>query len=356
MEIIYTKDSEWLRKWDAFILAEDKASHLMLSTWNASFASYGFDYEICIAHEDGKIYGGFAAVIAKVVLYDFYIVPYGPIMTQSKIAHLNDLISKVPERAKHYKCCYCQISLPVSDVPNGHAYNDLPVLPVLGGAKSGHRFKHVYSSNGLNWVDVRKAQNEEELLEGFKSSVRRSIRSSLRKDLEARLLETEEDIRLGYELCLENARLNHYSLREWSSFRETLLAMIAGKSAKFIAVYKDGNLKGASLIITGGNYDTYILGGTKKEKPDLLVGHFIHWEGIRLAFHNNLSGYNISLGGPKSVVDFKSSFTDAQILFTDSKYHWVLKPAHFGWYQFFEKHLKPHKKILLKVLSLIRRK
>ena len=130
--------------------------------------------------------------------------------------------------------------------------------------------------------------------------------------------------------------------------------MIFDQRAKFIGAFKDGNLKGAALTIESGNYNTYILGGTKKEKPDLLVGHFLHWEAIKYSFSKNLSGYNISLGGSKGVVDFKNSYADEQIFFENSKYHWILKPTFFSLFIFFEKHLNLHKKQVSMVLSMLK--
>ncbi|HMI08019.1 MAG TPA: GNAT family N-acetyltransferase [Flavobacterium sp.] len=355
MEIIYTKDPQQLEKWDAYILKEDKGSHLMLSGWLQSFRSYGFDYEVAICFENDRIVGGFGAVIAKALWFKFFTVPYGPIVSEGYENHLDELISKVPERAKHYNCCYCHITLPFSETSNAHVYNKLPELPVLKDVKEGHRFTYVYSSNGLNWVDFKSAPDEETLLESFRASVRRYIRSSQRKDLEVRFLGNESDIKAGYELCLENARNNNYALRDWLSFKPTLTGMIADKKAKFMAAYKDGTLKGAALLVGAGNYNTYILGGTTKEKPDLLVGHFLHWEAIKLSFNENLRGYNISLGGSAGVVNLKNSYADAQIMFTNSKYHWILKPGYFRLYRFFEKKLKPHKKVLSKILALLKR-
>ncbi|GEP50346.1 hypothetical protein FNO01nite_10180 [Flavobacterium noncentrifugens] len=353
MEIINTKDAEWLKKWDAFILSENRGSHLLLTDWVKSFRSYGFDYEMAIFVENGIIRGGFAAIIAKVAMFRFYIVPYGPIVTKDFEYLLDDMIAHVKVRAKTYKSCYCHITLPHSDLLNSHLYHDLPALPSVSNAKEGHLFKYVYSSNGLNWVGLKQFEDEESLLNNFRPSVRRYIRSSLRKELQEKFLTQHDEVKRGYDLCLENARKHQYSLRSWEAFKETLLAMIQDGTAKFIGAFQGEDLKGAALVIRAGNYNTYILGGTKKEKPDVLAGHFLHWKAIEMSFRENLSGYNISLGGSKGVVDLKNSYAEAQLYFTDSKYHWVLKPAVFKAYLFFEKHLKPHKKIISKVLSTL---
>ncbi|RZJ24585.1 MAG: hypothetical protein EOO48_14370, partial [Flavobacterium sp.] len=228
MEILFTKDAHWLQKWDAFILTEDKGSHLLLSDWISSYQAYGFDSEFCLMVEDGKIIGGYAAVVAKAVFFKFYIVPYGPIVTEGFEHLLDDLIAAVPNRGKLYGACYSHIALPLSDDnSNKHIYSSVPELQSLADSKPGHLFKFVYSSSGLNWVPLSGFENEEALLESFKSSVRRDIRSSVRKELSAKFLKTESEVKAGYQLCLQNATKNGYALRDWESFRSTLMALIS---------------------------------------------------------------------------------------------------------------------------------
>ncbi len=355
MELLFTKDVEWLKKWDAYILKENRGSHLLLSDWNKSFHSYGFDFEVCICLEDTKIVGGFVAVIAKAFVFKFYIVPFGPIVSSGYENQLDTLISNVSYRAKKYYCCYCHITLPYSTIVNAHVFNNLPELPALKNAKEGHFFKFVYSSNGLNWVDFNNATDEESLINCFKVNMRRNIRSSERKELELKYLITEDELKLGYDLCLENAKNNNYSLREWSSFKETLKNMVANGSAKFLGAFHGNIIKGATFIIKSGNYYTYILGGTVKEKPDLLAGHFLQWQAIKLSFVEGLSGYNISLGGSSGVVQLKNNYADKQLIFEKSKYHWVLKPNYFKVYLLLEKKLKSNRKIVSRILSTLKK-
>ncbi len=348
MELIFTKEPELLKKWDVFVAHEDKASHLMLSEWIKSFASYGFDYEFCLVMESGAIIGGYAAVIAKALVFRFYIVPYGPILSSGSKDDFSKLLASVPGRAKNFNACYCHVTLPVSMTENRHVFS--APIPVAG-AKNGHRFKYVYSSSGLNWIDLESFSDEESLLHSLKSYVRRNIRSSLRSGLELNLISENAEVEKAYKFILQNAQLNRYSLRDWNSFGPTILKMIGDGSATFLGAYKDGILKGAILIITAGNYTTNILGETVKEKPDLRVGYFLHWHAIRISFERKLSGYNISLGGSKGVTDFKDSFASYQILFENSKFHWVLKPAQFNFFLFIEKFIKPYKKSISKLLS-----
>ncbi|HEY6142796.1 MAG TPA: GNAT family N-acetyltransferase [Flavobacterium sp.] len=354
MEIIYIKDKDWLKKWDDFIITEDRGSHLLLSDWVKSFQSYGFDYEFVICVEEGIIRGGYAAIIAKVLVFKFYIVPFGPIITKGYEEKLNELIATVPNRAKYYNSCYCHITLPFLPVSNAHIYTDLPKLSVLNTAKDGHFFRYVYSSNGFNWIDL-KGIDEESKIMTLKPAVRRNIRNSYRKGLVLEDMNTKEKLEEGYHLFIENSKLAHYSIRDWDDIKTSLFGLLEKDVLKMLGAYKDGELKGAILLVKSGGYFTYILGGSKKEVPDLRTGDFLQWEAVKLSLESGFDGYNISLGGSKGVVEFKNSFNTEQIEFENSKYHWVLKPTFFRLFLFFEKNMKPYKKQIAKILSQLKK-
>jgi lipid II:glycine glycyltransferase (peptidoglycan interpeptide bridge formation enzyme) len=354
MEIVYTKDPAMLAAWDAFVFNEDKASHLILSDWVLSYKSYGFDSDFCLALADGKVIGGFAAVVAKAMMFKFYIVPYGPIVSAGHEQELEPLIAAVQERAKHFNASYCHITLPVSNADNSHVYRQLPSLRVLEDAKPGHLFRYVYSSSGLNWIDLRGFDEESKIMT-LKPAVRRNIRNSYRKDLAFAVLDSYEKLEEGYRLFIENSRAAGYSIRSWDEIRESLFALLDKNAIKMLAAYKNGEIKGAILLVKAGNYYTYILGGSKKEVPDLRTGDFLQWEAVKLSLAEGLDGYNISLGGSKGVVEFKNSFGTEQLLFEGSKYHWVLRPALFNTYVFLDKHMKPYKKQIAGLLAKFRR-
>ena len=73
IKLISSNDKEWLEKWDDFVIKENVSSHLMLSDWNKSFESYGFDFEVVVLLDGSSIIGGFSAVIAKALFFKFYI-------------------------------------------------------------------------------------------------------------------------------------------------------------------------------------------------------------------------------------------------------------------------------------------
>ena len=356
MEVFFTKEPIWLEKWDTFLNSNDVGSHLQLSDWLQSYASYGFDFEVCICTEKNEIVGGFGAVIAKMAFFKFYIVSYGPIVINDAEL-LNDLILKVYHRANKLKACYCQINMPFTQNKDlfNNLYHQNLVLNSVTSFKEGQLFKYIFPLNGLNWLDLKHYDEPEMLLLDFKSTVRRDIRSAIRKGLEVKFLTNENEIKKAYDLCLENASRANYSIRDWNGFKETIFKLIDKGNAKFIAAYKDDDIKGAILLLKSGGFYTYILGGTKKEKPDLLVGHLLQWEAIKLSIYEKCRGYNISLGGSKGVKEFKSSFNTEAILFENGKYYKVINSFLFSFFIFTNNYLKSYKSKFAKVLAFFKK-
>lgn len=343
----FTKEPKWLDRWDTYLQQTPQGSYILLSDWVKSYASYGFDNELCLFVKNDTIVGGFNAVVAKVAFFKFYIVPYGPIATDNDSAILNVLVAKVAQRAAEIKACYCQINLPfLSDETDISALQDF---------QSGQLFKYVFALNGLNWIDLKNYSEAEALLLDFKSSVRRDIRSSIRKGLSVAFLSDENEIKKAYDLCVANASERNYAIRDWKDVQESILNLIEKNYAKFIVAYKDGEMKGAIFIVKAGNYYNYLFGGTKKEKPDLLVGHFLQWEALKLSLEEHRIGYNISLGGSQGVIAFKNSFNATEVLFQNSKHYKVINSFLFSFFLYFEKYIKPYKKTIAKVLSYLKK-
>ena len=151
MKSFFTKDNNWLKKWDAFLKTENRGNHLLYSDWLSSYKSYGFDFEVfIIINENEKIIGGFGAVIAKTLMFKFYIVPVGPIFTIGNESENDFALEKLKIRAKELNCCYCQFSFPHSNENTGFKHFFSTNNINLNDYKSGNLFKYVYSPKGVN--------------------------------------------------------------------------------------------------------------------------------------------------------------------------------------------------------------
>ncbi len=334
MELLYTKEVAWLNKWDNYLMTNDLGCHLLYSDWLKSYTKYGFDFEILILKSKDKIIGGFGAVIAKSLFFKFYIIPHGPIVSLGYEKELDKIIASFVDRAKKLNCCYVQYSLPLSNdaLIEKQTYSPEVLQLINNLGKKGNLFKYVYSSYGINWVDCNSTNSHEELLLQFSSQVRRNINLSYRNNPIIEFASSEKECRSAYSLIEENAKEGRYAVRSFNDFKDTILEMVTKKSAFLMTANVGNEIKGCAFFVKSGNHFTYISGGTKKEKPDMKIGYLLHWEIIKKSFQSGFSGYNISMGGSKGVVEFKAKFNTKALLFEAPHYHVILSPLLFKIY------------------------
>lgn len=347
MNIFFTNDPVWIEKWNQFHISNDRGSHLQLSHWLNSYSSYGFKYEICIVEEKGELIGGFGAVIAKFLFFKFYIVSMGPIVTSNDDALLDVLINKLKKRAIALGCCYAHINLPIFNplsVASSHGLDGIKKLDSLQDAIAGIKFKFVYTPDGLNWVDFNKYETDDDFLDSLKSNVRRDIRAAARKGLEFKMITDEDGLKEVYDFFKLNSEASNYPIRSWEDFNSTIFQLMKGYKTIFFAAYLNGVVKGSLMLVWGGNYFTYMLGASSKEKPDLLTGEFLQWEAIKYSRKIKASGYNISLGGSKGVLNFKRKFSTGQEYFQNGQYHWIFNPFMFKFYLYLDTFFRKNKK------------
>ncbi|TXD81685.1 GNAT family N-acetyltransferase [Subsaximicrobium wynnwilliamsii] len=353
MDFFFTKDKEWLDKWDAYVAVNPRASHLILSDWLKSYLSYGFDYEVGIALEDDIIIGGFGVVIPKVLFFKFYIIPHGPIVTRGYEANLETILGQIRARAKWLNCCYVQVSLPISNnfkIKN-HVYSSAEVQNTYHKFKRGKLFDYVYCSYGLNWVDFSNYLKPDDYLESLSPKVRRNIRLPYRKNTQVTYANHIAEIKNGYALIEDNAKEAGYDIRSFDDLKDVILNLIKGHQAFFINIYVDGVIKASAFFIIAAGHLTNIMGGVTKEKPDIKLGYMLQWEAVKRSFELGFIGYNISMGGSQGVKDFKARFGTEAITYENPHFYSVIRPAVFGIFITIEKYIKPYKRKISSLLS-----
>lgn len=354
---IFTKEEAWLKKWDQFVAEHPKGSHLVFSDWLKSYTSYGFDYELGLVLEENRIIGGYGVVIPKFLFFKFYIIPHGPIYLEGYANHLKAHVLEIKNHAKQMGACYLQMSFPVS----AHKKVDKQTYDVIYtnsltevNFKPGKLFNYVYTSYGLNWVDLSGYQNADAYLEQLTPKVRRNIRMGYNKFATFKFLTEMGDLEQGYEVILENANQGGYSVRSFSEFKTTMFQLISKNRAYFIVCEVDGKIKAAAFVVKASGYLTNIMGGVLRDKPDIKLGYMLQWEIIKKSFECDYMGYNISMGGSQGVQEFKAKFGAEAIVYQNPHYHLILKPTHFKLYKLFDTKFKPYKHHISQLLSRLK--
>src|SRR6478672_3520913 len=155
MNFFFSKNQDWLDRWDAFLQHTERGLYNQLSDWIKSYEVYGFDYNFLIAVEGDAIVGGCGIVIAKFSVFKFFTVPSGPVLDVGYENTLDEFLNHLQTEAKKTGCCYFQLSLP-SCGSNFHHYclDAISTKSSYFSGKVGVAFKYVIPLQGMRLVDL----------------------------------------------------------------------------------------------------------------------------------------------------------------------------------------------------------
>jgi len=357
MNFFFTKDQNWLDKWDAFLQETERGLYNQLSDWIKSYEVYGFDYNFLIATENDKIIGGCGIVIAKFSFFKFFTVPCGPVIAVGFENRVDEFIIQLKNEAQKTACCYFQISLPYcKDDLNFHNYNleKIANSSIYYSGNEGVLFKYVIPLQGMRIVDVTADNPYQTVLSKYSSNNKRNLNKTKQLNLEFKLVTSNAEIEEAYHCFVLNANEKGYPLRSYQSISKTLRAYIDKDFAKMACCFLDGKIIGALYLLKCGNRLIYINGGVLKEFQQLNISNFLHDKMIQFSIDEGFKSYDLSVGGSKGVVKFKESFGSQLYLFVSTR-HWVLKPFRFKMFLFVEKYLKPYKSKIAGILIVLKK-
>jgi lipid II:glycine glycyltransferase (peptidoglycan interpeptide bridge formation enzyme) len=357
---IVTNEEYWCSLWDKFLGNNKKGHYLQLSDWLKSYQAYGFDWFLILnISSDDKINGGVGCIFINILGFKILICPAGPIIKddENEIV-LIQYIDRFKKEGVERNCIFAQINLLSSDSLSIHT--NLPLKDKLDGFIFGTVINEISIIDKLRLVDLspfyllKKEEFEEEIFKTYPTKKRTNIRRSLRNNLELRYATTENEIHEAYK-CFENTALEEgYTIRSWKDIRPSIINEINQGFAFMLTAHLENNIKGAVLLINTGQRLTYMMGGTKKEKPDIMVGTFLHWHAILLTKELNYCSYDMSPGGSKGVIEFKKSFNAYNINISTPGY-WILNRFKFKIFVLIYKYIRPYKNLISRILSKIKK-
>lgn len=356
MKYLFTKEQQWLDRWDEFLSRSNRGLYNQLSDWIQSYEVYGFDYKVFLLIENDTIVGGCGIVIAKLSFFKFYIVPSGPVLEKAFENQTDFIIQQLKEDATQMGCCYFQISIPllqnepmVYDYSLSHISDD----SIYFSGNEGTKFKFVIPLHGYRLV-LLEGLTYESVYSTFSKNTKRNIAKAKKEGFTFRFVSTEAEIRAAYSCFEQNAKEKGYPLRSYTSMQTTLSKYINKNLAKMGCCYLDGVLVGALYVMQTGNRLTYINGGVLKAYQKLPVSHFMHNYLIEYSITHGYKSYDISVGGSAGVVQFKEGFGTDLYEFVTTR-HWVLRPFIFQMYTLVEQKLKKRKTQVAQLLLKLKK-
>jgi lipid II:glycine glycyltransferase (peptidoglycan interpeptide bridge formation enzyme) len=357
IEWIWTREQAWRDKWDAFNNSTTRGHYLQLTDWLKSYSEFGFGLEMLIGHENGDIKIGMGVVKAKFSFFKFYVVNCGPIVREGYEEHIEESYKLFLDKSKKEGACYCHINSPIvleEFKQWGFTKSALQSDSIFYTGRLKTPFQFVISVNGFRMVDLA-GKDKESYLNALDRNKRRDIKIAEKKGVELKIAETEDDIRTSYSMFENNSKEQHYNIRPWESFRSTILNLHKKGFSEFVMAYKDGVCKGALWLILAGRRYTYTMGGTLRERPDLHVGHYLHWYVVEQSIEKGLQGYDFSPGGSQGVIEFKNSYNPDRIEFEPGR-HWVFSPIRYNVFMKVLPMLKKNKVVISKLIRLVKGK
>jgi len=347
--------------WDGFLQETPRGHYLQLSDWLKSYSVYGFSPALLLGkNSQGQIVGGLGIVKASFAFVKLFVVPVGPIVMDGWEETTELFVREFYHYCKKNRATYAHINLPI--LKEGTMQFSLPksALPsdsVFYTGKEGIRFKSVVTISGLRWVDLTKytIEDSELLLKDLPSKTRRDIRASLRKKVSCIQCSDHHALFQTYKAIERFASENGYVVRPWADVSGMLTNLFNKGYSIFLFAEKDNEIKGGIWLVKCGKRFTYMTGGTKREKPDLLTGYLLQWNALLSSLSEGFDGYDISVGGPRGVVRFKNSFNPVYYPFISPR-HWVFHPLKFRLFDFLYAKLAKHKRSIASILRHITRK
>ena len=172
----------------------------------------------------------------------------------------------------------------------------------------------IYPNPGIGSIEIFSSSDVQ--IMSLKYQVRRNIKRAMEQGIEIIEINNPKELKLFYSICKVNARENNYSIRPFFIISKIWRKGLKSGSCCFFMAKSKDDFVGAIWVMKSGNMFHNIMGGSLKLKPRLEVGYAMQWGMLELSRIKQFNQYNISIGGPKGVEQFKDDFGREKINLT----------------------------------------
>ncbi|QUH25903.1 lipid II:glycine glycyltransferase FemX [Serpentinicella alkaliphila] len=278
-------------------------------TQDISWSSVKKDWENeqIYIEKDGEIVGAMSLLIRKGLGgFSMLYAPKGPVCDINDLETVQNLISEVDIIAKKYNAFMLRFD------PEAIYDKDLENKYF----KLGYKVRNIgFDQNSLiqpryNMILYMDKYTEDELLESFNSKTRYNIRLASRKGVKVNYYDSEEALKIFYELYEITAGRNKIGMRPYSYFENMLNAF--GERLRIYITEHEGDYLSAAISINYADKVWYIYGASSNVKRNLMPNYIMQWEMIKWAKEVGANKYDFGgvfeLNNEDGLFRFKEGF------------------------------------------------
>lgn len=282
MEIRVVGETTGEKDFSAFVASHPKGHVLQTLEWGEVKRSMGWE-PIPLALYDGERVVAAILILKRrlpipLVRKSIFYAPRGPVGDIEDWTVLDELFSGVRKVARRHGAIFLKID---PDVPA----QNLRFKEYL----TARGFRKTVTSEGFEGVQptyvfrLDITPTEEDLVNRMASKTRYNIRLAQRKGVAVRLGESEEDLKVFYDLLKETAERDRFLIRGYSYFLVIWRELVKkGLAQLFLAEYQGRTIAGTLAFILGDKA-WYIYGASANECRNVMPNYLLQWTMIRWA-------------------------------------------------------------------------
>lgn len=280
-------DNDNLRKYTKFIESRYNTSFMQDPSWAKVKDNWKHFY--VYLEDNGNIIIGMTVLIQSInkINQSIMYCPRGPIGKINDEEVINKLLNELKPLIKEYNVFMlkCDPNIPYNEATR----NSFRKVGFKISKKHPKRSEVVqpmyYMILNLN------NKTEEEVLESFSQKTRYNIRLSYKKEIKVTYSNTEESLKIFYELFKITTERDKFPSKSFEYFKKILQNFDKNHIRIYTAWYEDKPLASA-ITIKYSNEVFYLYGASSNENRNLMPTYALQWEMIKWGIENKCKTYN----------------------------------------------------------------
>lgn len=286
MPILDQKNEEECERIREFFENSEYASFYQSFEWG-KIKSDKWHNEFVYIEENGEIIAAMLVLVRKIgKIFTMMYAQRGPIMDIYDTELLQRLVAEADILAKKYNAFVLKMD------PEIEYSRELEEVLRNSGFRVKNEFKNILEPMQTVRSMILDINNktEENLLTEYTAKTRYNVRLAIKKGVTVRWSQTEDDLKIFYELMKVTAVRDRIAVRAYEYYKE-ILETYQEKARIYIAEF-EGEPLSAALTINYGGRVTYFYGASANQKRNLMPTYLMQQTMIEWGLETNCRTYD----------------------------------------------------------------